>query len=82
MGWCMSEWISAEGRLPGDELLNKLGRCKFLCVVSYEGTMIKATGIEVFMFTKSDGFLVGYKGSLKVSITHWMELPSMPDTNK
>lgn len=75
----MSEWISVEtDGLPGNELLNSGGKKKFLCVVNWTGAAIVARGIDAFMFTKTDGFLVGYKGPLKGSITHWQELPLLP----
>ena len=74
-----SDWIVIEqDGLPSDELLNNMGRRKFLCIVNYTGTMINVRGIDVFMFTKSDGFLVADKGSLVASITEWMELPELP----
>lgn len=76
----MSEWISVEDKLPGAELLNRMGRCKFLCVVNYTGTMINVTGIDVFMFSEYDGFLASDKGALKASISHWMPLPDIPNT--
>lgn len=71
--------MKSEADEPGDDLLSKVGRCKFLCAVAYSGTMIVVRGMDVVMFDKSRGFLLADKGELKAGVTHWMPLPEMPE---